>query len=113
MRTLWAGLTLTALVTAILVLAFGDTAWVPGLVFGGLATAIQVAAVLVVKPAMNAPLRDMMLRWGVGMGLRLLGVVLFAVAVLIRSDIFPALPTAFGYIGVLIPLLFLEIRLLK
>ncbi len=113
MKTLWAGLALTALVTAVLVLAFGDSALLPGISFGGLATAIQVVAVLVVKPAMSAPLRDMMLRWGVGMGLRLLGVVMFAVAVLTRSDIFPALPTAFGYIGVLIPLLFLEIRLLK
>jgi hypothetical protein len=110
---LWAGLTLTALVTATLVLAFGNSAWVPGIAFGGLATAIQVVAVMVVQPVLTAPLRDMMLRWGVGVGLRLLGVILFAVAVLIRSDIFPALPTAFGYIGVLIPLLFLEIRLLK
>jgi hypothetical protein len=110
---LWVGLALTGLVTATLVLGFGEAAWVPGIAFGGLATAIQLVAVLVVKPVMSAPLRDMMLRWGVGMGLRLLGVVLFAVAVLIRSDIFPALPSAFGYIGVLIPLLFLEIRLLK
>ena len=113
MRMLWAGLALTVLVTATLALAFGGSAWVPGIAFGGLATAIQVVAVLVVKPAMSGPLRGMMLRWGVGMGLRLLGVVLFAVAVLIRSDIFPALPTAFAYIGVLIPLLFLEIRLLR
>jgi hypothetical protein len=62
---------------------------------------------------MHAPLREMMIRWGWGMGLRLLGVVLFAVAVLIRPDIFPPLPTAFAYIGVLIPLLFAETRLLR
>ncbi len=113
MRVLWLGVPLTIAVTAILVLAYGNAAIIPGLAFGGLATAIQVAAVMAVQPVMKAPLREMMVRWGWGMGLRLLGVVLFAVAVLIRPDIFPPLPTAFGYVGVLIPLLFLETRLLR
>jgi hypothetical protein len=112
-RVLWLGVPLTIAVTAILVLAYGNAAIIPGLAFGGLATAIQVAAVMAVQPVMKAPLREMMVRWGWGMGLRLLGVVLFAVAVLIRPDIFPPLPTAFGYVGVLIPLLFLETRLLR
>ncbi len=113
MRDLLTGVALTVLVTTVLVLAFGNAALLPGLVFGGLATLIQLAAVLMVKPVLKAPLREMMIRWGWGMGLRLLGVVLFAVAVLMRPDIFPPLPTAFAYVGVLIPLLFLEIRLLR
>lgn len=113
MNVLRLGIPLTLAVTVILVLVAGSSAWVPGLVFGGLATAIQVVAVLAVKPVMQAPLRDMMVRWGLGMALRLAGVALFAVAVLTRPDIFPALPTAFAYIGVLIPLLFAETRLLR
>ncbi len=113
MKTLWIGVLLTIAVTGILVLVYGTSAVLPGLAFGGLATAIQVVAVMAVRPVMHAPLREMMIRWGWGMGLRLLGVVLFAVAVLIRPDIFPPLPTAFAYIGVLIPLLFAETRLLR
>ncbi len=54
-----------------------------------------------------------MARWGMGMGLRLLGVMLFAAAVLANRELFPPLPTAFGYLGVLLPLLFMEARLVR
>ena len=90
---------------------------VPGLLyqgaFGVLATIIQLLAVLLVRPVMEAPFQDLLLRWGIGMGLRLVGVGLFVVAVLWSRDIFPPLPTAFAYLGVLVPLLFTEIRLIK
>jgi hypothetical protein len=107
------GLALTAVVTAIIVLAFGREALIPGLVFGGLATVIQMVAVSLVRPAVDGPLKSLMKRWGIGMGLRLLGVILFLVAVLVSRDIFPPLPTAIAYLGVLVPLLFTEIRLIK
>ena len=113
MKNVLLGLGLTAVTTGILLLAFGRVAIIPGLSFGGLATGIQLAAVLVVKPAMGGPIKPLMIRWGVGMGLRLVGVVLFVVAVLWSRDIFPPLPTAFAYLGVLVPLLFTEIRLIK
>jgi hypothetical protein len=107
------GLALTAVVTAIITFAFGRQALVPGLVFGGLATVIQWVAVMAVRPAMDGPLKLLMKRWGIGMGLRMLGVILFLVAVLVSRDIFPPLPTAIAYLGVLVPLLFTEIRLIK
>jgi hypothetical protein len=44
------------------------------------------------------------------MGLRLGGVVLLMVAVVVRRDLFDPLPTALGFLGVLIPLLFFEAR---
>ena len=113
MKSVWLGLGLTVVVTAVLTLTFGRHAVVPGLTFGGLATIIQWAAVLVVKPAMGGPLDRLMFRWSIGMGLRLLGVGLFVVAVLLSRDIFPPLLTAFAYLGVLVPLLFTEIRLLR
>ncbi len=113
MRTVVLGLSLTVVVTGVLTLAFGSQAVIPGLSFGGLATIIQLAAVLVVKPAMDGPVKPLMIRWGIGMGLRLIGVVLFLVAVLWSRDIFPPLPTAFAYLGVLVPLLFTELRLIK
>ena len=113
MTVVWLGLGLTGAVTAILTLTFGVEAFWPSVSFGLLATAIQVVAVALVRPVLKAPLRDLMWRWGVGMALRLSGVVLFVVAVLLRPDIFPPLPTAFAYIGVLVPLLFTEIRLFR
>jgi len=112
-KVVWLGLALTGVMTAILTLAFGESALWPSLLFGLLATVIQVVAVALVTPVLKAPLRDLMWRWAYGMALRLCGVVLFVVAVLLRPDIFPPLPTAFGYIGVLIPLLFTEIRLFR
>ncbi|MEE8360543.1 MAG: hypothetical protein V3R71_00235 [Gemmatimonadales bacterium] len=49
-------------------------------------------------------------RWLVGMVFRLAGVVLVFVAVALQPELFPPLPTALGYLGVVIPLLFTEIR---
>jgi len=51
--------------------------------------------------------------WAAGFGLRLLGVALMTAAIVARRDLFPPLPTAFGFLGVTIPLLFMEIRLAR
>jgi hypothetical protein len=85
----------------------------PGVVFGGLATAIQVAAVVALKRARDAPLDRFMRGWGLGMALRVGGVVAFLVVVSIDRELFPPEPTAFAYLGVLIPLLFTETRFIK
>jgi hypothetical protein len=50
---------------------------------------------------------------GIGMALRLGGVVLMLVAVLIDRGRFPPLPTALAYVGVLIPLLLFEARFVR
>ncbi len=113
MKSVWLGFGLTVAVTAILTLVFGREAVIPGLAFGGLATLIQFVAELLVKPVLKGEFKILMKRWAIGMGLRVAGVALFPVAVLVSRDIFPPLPTAFAYIGVLVPLLFTEIRLIK
>ena len=92
--------------------------WGPGglpavWVFGLLATAIQLAAVAWLKPALGGPVPVLLKRWGAGMGLRFGGVVAFAVLVAADRERFPPLPSALGLVGVLVPLLFMEIRLLK
>ena len=107
------GAALTVGVTAILAVFWGRSALVPGMVFGGLATAIQVGAVAAVKPVWEAPLNQFMKRWGLGMALRVGGVGAFLVAVLIDRELFPPAPTAFAYLGVVIPLLFTETRFVK
>jgi hypothetical protein len=107
------GLGLTAGVTGLLVLAWGEAALVPGVTFGLLATAIQMASAGLMKGAVRREFTALIKRWGIGMGLRLGGIVAFVVAVGVRRDLFPPLPTAFGYLGVVVPLLFTEIRFLR
>ncbi len=107
------GTALTAGVTGILWVFWGRPAILPGLVFGALATSIQFAAIKAVKPVWEAEFSVLVGRWGLGMGLRLVGVLLFLVAVLVNRELFPPVPTAFAYLGVLIPLLFMEMRFLK
>lgn len=112
-RLLAAGLALTAAVTALMALVWGRAALVPGVVFGLGATAIQLAAYALVRPVAGHGFNRLMARWAMGMGLRLLGVALFAAVVLWDRELFPPLPTAFGYLGVLLPLLVMETRLLR
>jgi hypothetical protein len=73
---------------------------------GGVALIAQLWAVALLRPKMRAPNPEFMARWLGGMGIRLLGVGI----VLIVSRTVPAL---LGYVGVLLPLLFLETRFLR
>jgi hypothetical protein len=78
----------------------------PAAIGGGVATVVQLGAVALLRPKMRAPNAEFMARWLGGMGIRLLGVGI----VLIISRTVPAL---LGYVGVLLPLLFLETRFLR
>jgi hypothetical protein len=73
---------------------------------GGIALFAQTWAVAILRPKTRAPNPQFMARWLGGMGIRLLGVGV----VLIFSRTVPAL---LGYVGVLLPLLFLETRFLR
>jgi hypothetical protein len=79
----------------------------------GIAVAAQLAAVGLLRPAMDAPQQVFMARWYAGMGVRALVLgLLIAVSATHRSAL-PLLETTLGYVGVLLPLLFLETRFLK
>lgn len=78
----------------------------PAAIGGGIAVIAQLWAVALLKPKMRAPNPQFMARWLGGMGIRFLGVGV----VLIFSRTVPAL---LGYVGVLLPLLFLETRFLR
>jgi hypothetical protein len=104
---------LTAVVSGVLGLAFGPRAVPPAIGFGLLATLIQVGAVAVLRQAAGEQYATFLKRYAIGMGLRLLGVTVMAVAIVARRDLFLPLPTAFGFLGVLVPLLFLEARLTR
>lgn len=112
-RTVVLGGLLTAAVTALLVLGFGRMALLQGLIFGLLATAIQVGAGEAMRGAAQLPYSGFLKRYGIGMGLRLAGVAILMAAIVLRREFFDPLSTAIGFLGVLIPLLFLEARLAR
>jgi hypothetical protein len=78
----------------------------PAAIGGSVALIAQLWAVTLLRPKMRAPNPEFMARWLGGMGIRLLGVGI----VLIVSRTVPAL---LGYVGVLLPLLFVETRFLR
>ena len=109
---LW-GLALTAAAAALSGLIWGREALLPAISFGLLATLIHVIAVALLKPGLGGSYDKLMARWAMGLGLRLVGVVIFAVVVFMQRDLFPPLPSMIGFVGVLLPLLFSEMRLIR
>lgn len=111
--TLLVGLLLTLLAAGFGLRLAGGSAAVAAGGFGALATLIQLGAIALVRPARGAPIERFLARWGAGMGLRLLGVIGIALAAGIDPERFPPLAAAAGFLGVLLPLLFLEVRVIR
>ena len=90
--------------------------WVGGrgaAIGGAVALSAQFGAVALLRPAMEASHRVFMARWLGGMAIRVLSLGgLLAVAATHRAAL-PLLATTLGFLSVLLPLLFLEIRFLK
>jgi hypothetical protein len=76
-----------------------------------LATGIELVAVRLLVPALAPPFERLVRRWAYGLGLRLGGVGLVGLAVVQWPARFAPLPTALGFVVVLIPLLFGEMRM--
>lgn len=113
MKVLLAGAGLTALMALILVAWLGQKALVPALVMGGVATAIELLATRWLVGGLKTSTRDTMQAFAAGMLLRLLGVGLFVGLVAWNRGTFLPLATGLAYVGVVIPLLFLEARLIR
>ena len=80
------------------------------MVFGLVSTGIQLLATWCNRRWAPGPKTVFPKGWLYGMALRMGGVVLFAVAVYAWGAVFAPLPTALGFLGVIVPLLFLELR---
>ena len=83
------------------------------LVGGGVAAAVQVWAVLLLRPKMRAPTPEFMARWLGGMAIRFAGLITVAVWTITHPVATPPVPALLAYLGVLLPLLFLETRFLR
>jgi hypothetical protein len=107
------GAFLTAIMAGVSYRLWDQQAAIAAGVFGLLATGIQVAALALMNPVRGAPFAKFISRWGAGMGLRGLGIVAIALAAGFDRAHFPPLATALGFLGVLLPLLFYEVRLIR
>jgi len=85
----------------------------PAAIGGGVAVGAQVWAVALLRPKMGAPTSEFMGRWLGGMGIRFLALGAWVVWVATHRASLPVLPAVLGFLGVLLPLLFLETRFLK
>lgn len=108
-----AGLGLTLVVTGLLAALLGREAILPSATFGLVATGLQLLAVRALRRGFRGSNTEFFKGFVAGMGLRFLGVALVLGAVLLDRGRFPPLPTAFGYLGVIVPLLFLEVRFVR
>lgn len=109
MKRLLAGAGLTAAMATIAAFAWGPGAAPAAGIFGAMATGIQVVAHRLAARPTN-PRSPFPVGWVWGTALRLGGVVAIAIAVTANRQLFPPRATALGYLGVLIPLLVLELR---
>jgi hypothetical protein len=80
------------------------------LLMGLLATGMQLVAARVMRRTGGGSI-DQVKIYMLGAVLRLLGVVLLGVLVTVDRHAFPLLPSAAGYLGTVLPLLYLETRL--
>ena len=97
-------------VLVIVVAVFGGR---PAAIGGAAALVAQLAAVALLRPAMQAPQPLFMARWLGGMGVRALALgLVLAIAATHRAALGP-LPASLGFLGVLLPLLYLETRFLR
>lgn len=111
--TMLAGILIGGVISGVSYRIWGTQAAVAAGIFAGLALLIQLAAIALIQPAKQAPPKLFIKRWGMGMGLRFLGVVAIAVAAGLDQAHFPPIPTAVGFLGVLLPLLLFEVRLVR
>ncbi len=110
-QTAGLGLALTLVVALLFRALSGPVGMIAAGWFGLMATGFQAIAMAWAGPKIGAgDWGGLLSRWAVGTGLRLLGVIAVGIAVLLDRDRFPPVPTALGYLAVLVPLLFFEVR---
>ena len=111
------GILLTMIVAGIAWRVWDEQAGLAAMSFGAVATLIQLGALALMRPVRAlgkaAPFAKYLGRWGAGMGLRFLGVILLALAAGLDRTTFPPAAVALGFLGVLLPLLVLEVRLVR
>ena len=97
----------------VLVVVSGALGGSPAMIGGSVAVLAQLWAVTLLRPKMRAPNPEFMARWLGGMAIRFLALVAVAAWTITRPASIPPVPALLSYLGVLLPLLFLETRFLR
>jgi hypothetical protein len=111
LRRLHVGLMATVAMALLAGMVAGRQAAVAAAAFGALAVALQLAAGEVARRQQQGADRDVMKEHLIGMAFRVAGVALIAVAVTTDRATFPPGACATGYLGTVLPLMWLETRL--
>ncbi|MDX2262884.1 MAG: ATP synthase subunit I [Gemmatimonadales bacterium] len=104
------GIVATAATAGVAWLASGTAGAIGAATAGVVAIALSLLAVRLVGRTGRAPTVDQLMVYGIGVVLRMLGVLIVGVLVMRDAERFPPLPTALGYLGVVLPLLYMETR---
>ena len=110
-RRFWLGARCTAMVVVLGLAIWGTRGAVAAGTLGLIATGLQLAAAQVMVRTGVKPSVDHLAVYVMGMLLRVLGVVTLYALVTRWPGTFGALPCAMGYLGTVLPLLYLETRL--
>lgn len=90
----------------------GPTAGLAALVGASVASGAQIAAVVLLRPAMQATTPQFQQRWVLGMAIRFGSFLVLAALLVTLQQVLPPLWTAAGYLGTMLVLLFAETRFL-
>lgn len=104
------GLELTA--AAVGLALGGFSGMVAALIGASIASAAQVAAIAMLRPAMKSSQGQFQQRWVLGMAARFGSFVVLAVLMIVLKNTLPPLWMAAGYLGTLLVLLFAETQFL-
>ncbi|MGH7522728.1 MAG: hypothetical protein ACREK8_00265 [Gemmatimonadales bacterium] len=107
------GLACAVLMTALALVVWGGHAALAAAVFGGVAIVMQLLAAWLPGRSGTEITLDHLKVYAAGVATRMLGVVLLAVAVSRDRATFAPWPSALGYLGTVLPLLYLETRLAR
>jgi hypothetical protein len=91
----------------------GAPAGAAALIGASLATGAQIAAVVLLRPAMQASQGQFQQRWVLGMAARFASFLVLAAVMVATRAALPPLWMAAGYLGTLLVLLFAETRFLS
>lgn len=112
-RLVTAGAALEAVVAVAALLLDGVMAMAAALIGSSIAMAAQIAAVVLLRPAMGGSQVQFQSRWVLGMAVRFGSFVVLAVLMVMLKSSLPIAYLAVGYLCTLLVLLFAETRFLR
>lgn len=111
-RAIW-GAVCAVPVAGIAAIVWGRTGFRAAAIMGAMAAGLQLLAARAMAKTGESPTPEHPKVYGIGVMLRLSGVVVLGVAVSLDRELFPPLASATGYLGTVLPLLYLETRLAR